>query len=76
MNFNAEYFLFSFDYLQVSVSMEEIQNITKERTVFVVPNAIGIHTDTHKVNIIVIYFAAQRAAFRSSVIAAFGVICF
>lgn len=31
--------------------MEEIQNITKERTAFVVPNAIGIHTDTHKVSV-------------------------
>lgn len=39
--------IFTFE-TQVSVAIEDIENITKERTVFVVPNAIGIHTNSHK----------------------------
>ncbi|XP_072167466.1 uncharacterized protein [Diadema setosum] len=33
---------------QIALRFETISRITKERTAFVVPNAIGIHTDTEK----------------------------
>ena len=35
---------------QVAIRVETITKLTKERTAFVVPNAIGVHTTTEKVS--------------------------
>lgn len=48
--FNVICFAYSFQ-LQVTIDCKKIQSITREKTAYVVPNAILICTEEEKVNI-------------------------